>query len=214
MTSKKQIEANHRNALQSTGPKTTMGKNKSRQNAFKHGLTSKTIIAYNEDADELETLVASVLDELQPGSQMEHEVATRIATIMWRIRRVPGIEAGLLSIAGAESQMDSVRIVVSDVTSIDPVISETYESLSAETASARKEAEAEMERVFELAQARLAEGFRRDANHGDTLGRLSRYEGVLMRQLERSFELFHKLNMARMEQTVALNEAGDLNDFF
>jgi hypothetical protein len=41
MTSLKQIEANRRNALNSTGPKTEAGKQQSRRNALRHGLTAE-----------------------------------------------------------------------------------------------------------------------------------------------------------------------------
>jgi len=43
MTSFRQIEANRRNALKSTGPKTLNGKRSSRRNARRHGLTAETV---------------------------------------------------------------------------------------------------------------------------------------------------------------------------
>ena len=42
MMSYRQIEANRRNALLSTGPKTETGKKASRRNALRHGLTALT----------------------------------------------------------------------------------------------------------------------------------------------------------------------------
>lgn len=44
LTSVKQIEANRRNALHSTGPTTPEGKQASRLNALKHGLRAKNVI--------------------------------------------------------------------------------------------------------------------------------------------------------------------------
>jgi hypothetical protein len=51
MTSYRQIEANRRNALRSTGPKTQAGKQVSRCNAVRHGLTAETVIGALEDAE-------------------------------------------------------------------------------------------------------------------------------------------------------------------
>ena len=44
MTSFRQIEANRRNALRSTGPRTEEGKRSSRANAYRHGLTAETVV--------------------------------------------------------------------------------------------------------------------------------------------------------------------------
>ena len=52
MSSLKQIEANRRNALKSTGPTTLKGKERSRCNALRHGLTAETVIAALENAED------------------------------------------------------------------------------------------------------------------------------------------------------------------
>jgi hypothetical protein len=52
VTSIKQIEANRRNSLKSTGPKTEAGKQASRCNAVRHGLTAETVIGALEDAQD------------------------------------------------------------------------------------------------------------------------------------------------------------------
>lgn len=49
MTLFRQIDANRRNALKSTGPSTDCGKRRSRRNALRHGLTAETVIATLED---------------------------------------------------------------------------------------------------------------------------------------------------------------------
>jgi hypothetical protein len=45
MTSFRQIEANRRNAIKSTGLKTEAGKRRSRRNAVRHGLTAETALS-------------------------------------------------------------------------------------------------------------------------------------------------------------------------
>ena len=52
MTSFQQLEANRRNALRSTGPKTDDGKRRSRVNAVRHGLTAETVVGSLEDAED------------------------------------------------------------------------------------------------------------------------------------------------------------------
>jgi hypothetical protein len=54
MASSRQIEANRRNARNSTGPRSTSGKKRASQNAFRHGLTKR--IASAEFDREVETL--------------------------------------------------------------------------------------------------------------------------------------------------------------
>ena len=61
MTSFRQIEANRRNALRSTGPKTEDGKRRSRQNAVRHGLTSETVIVALEDIEDYQAFEAAVI---------------------------------------------------------------------------------------------------------------------------------------------------------
>ena len=56
MISIQRLEANRRNALRSTGPKTEEGKQRSRLNSVRHGLTAETVIGSLEDARGLQSL--------------------------------------------------------------------------------------------------------------------------------------------------------------
>jgi hypothetical protein len=56
MTTFRQIEANRRNARKSTGPVTEEGKQHSRCNAVRHGLTAETVIGALEDAEDYQSV--------------------------------------------------------------------------------------------------------------------------------------------------------------
>ena len=61
MTTVKQIEANRLNALRSTGPRTEDGKQRSRCNAIRHGLTAETVIVGLEDIEDYEAFEATII---------------------------------------------------------------------------------------------------------------------------------------------------------
>jgi hypothetical protein len=60
MTSFRQIEANRRNARKSTSSITQEGKQRSRCNAGRHGLTAETVIGGLEDAEDYNAFHAAV----------------------------------------------------------------------------------------------------------------------------------------------------------
>ena len=95
MSSLRQIEANRRNARLSTGPVTDEGKDKSRRNALRHGLTAETVIHALEDADDYAAFEMAVTADFDAQSAVERELVLRLASLLWRLRRVPAIEAGL-----------------------------------------------------------------------------------------------------------------------
>jgi hypothetical protein len=103
MTSLKQIEANHRNALKSTGPTTPEGKERSRRNNFRHGLTAETVIAALEDAEDYQPFEAAVIADYDAESAVERELVLRLASALWRLRRATGIETALFESVTADS---------------------------------------------------------------------------------------------------------------
>jgi hypothetical protein len=98
MTSHRQIEANRSNALLSTGPVTEQGKRRSRQNAFRHGLTAETIIDVLEDAEDYAAFEMAVTADYDAQSAVERELVLRLASLLWRLRRASAIESGLFRI--------------------------------------------------------------------------------------------------------------------
>jgi hypothetical protein len=98
MTSFKQIEANRRNAQKSTGPITDEGKQQSRRNAVRHGLTAETIIGALEDAEDYQAFEAAIIADYEAQSAVERELVLRLASLLWRLRRAITIETGLFEI--------------------------------------------------------------------------------------------------------------------
>lgn len=88
MTTRAQIEANRRNALASTGPRTSSGKERSRMNALKHGFTAHTTLLADEDPGEFAELHLRLWEALTPHGALEVELTERIIAQAWRLRRI------------------------------------------------------------------------------------------------------------------------------
>ena len=104
MSSLKQIEANRLNALKSTGPRTDEGKQRSRCNAVRHGLTAETVIADLEDRQDYEAFETAVTSCYDAESAVERELVLRLASVLWRLRRAIGIETALFELMGRQSR--------------------------------------------------------------------------------------------------------------
>jgi hypothetical protein len=98
MTSLRQIETNRRNARKSTGPVTEEGKERSRRNAVRHGLTAETVIGVLEDPQDYKAFEAAIIADYDAQSAVERELVLRLASLLWRLRRATTMEAGLLEI--------------------------------------------------------------------------------------------------------------------
>ena len=98
MTSFRQIEANRRNAYKSTGPITEEGKQRSRCNAVRHGLTAETVIGALEDAEDYKAFEAAIIADYDAQSAVERELVLRLASLLWRLRRATTMENGLFEI--------------------------------------------------------------------------------------------------------------------
>src|SRR5215203_6150405 len=88
MASARQIEANHRNARKSTGPKTRAGRQRTRTNAYRHGLAA----VFNREAlAEIEQLARQLAEEavdpiiLQHARNAAHAVFTLTRIKLLRI---------------------------------------------------------------------------------------------------------------------------------
>ena len=99
MSSFRQIAANRHNALKSTGPITAEGKERSRGNAIRHGLTAETVIATLEDQEDYQAFEAAVIADYDAETTVERELVLRLASALWRLRRATGMETALFELA-------------------------------------------------------------------------------------------------------------------
>jgi|SRR3954470_3028322 hypothetical protein len=82
MTSFKQIDANRRNARQSTCPNTQEGKLRSRR-SVRHGLTAETVIGALEHGEDYKAFEAIVMADYDAQSALERELVLRVEPPPW-----------------------------------------------------------------------------------------------------------------------------------
>jgi len=92
-----QLEANRRNSLKSTGPKTQSGKLHSSRNSWKHGILSAQVPVIDgrgrENAQQFGALLAKLQKDLEPCGTLEDLLVQQIAIAYWRLARVHRCEA-------------------------------------------------------------------------------------------------------------------------
>ncbi len=92
MTTQKQIEANQRNSLKSTGPVTVTGRAIVAQNAAKHGLLSAKVPIDEEEREGFLIFAAELHQLFMPANALECILVDRIISNAWRLRRIIHIE--------------------------------------------------------------------------------------------------------------------------
>jgi len=97
MTSQARIEANRRNAMKSTGPKTAEGKARSRLNALTHGLRAEDFVLPTESAAEFRDHLDAWAADWRPPTMARAHLVERAAVASWRLRRCVRVESARLS---------------------------------------------------------------------------------------------------------------------
>ena len=107
--SEAQIRANRANSALSTGPKTPLGKETSRANALKHGLTGAGVALTNEDAAEVERMYSAFEADFRPSDEMGRLLIRRMATCGVRMERAVLQETAALSerVLAAEAEAEA-----------------------------------------------------------------------------------------------------------
>ena len=98
--SEKQIIANRQNALKSTGPSTSAGKQLAARNSLKHGLLAEEVVIDQgegaEDKQQFNALLTDLVTQFSPAGPLEEILIEKIAACYWRMRRANRYEVGIL----------------------------------------------------------------------------------------------------------------------
>ncbi len=92
MSTPSRAEINLANSQHSTGPKSAPGKQRSSQNALRHGLTSQAAVMPTEDPAAYQLHLKSCTDEYAPKGATESDLVRSLADISWRLNRVAALE--------------------------------------------------------------------------------------------------------------------------
>lgn len=96
-TSEARIEANRKNSARSTGPKTEAGKERSRQNSLKHGMTGQGIVLPEADAAEVARRAAAFVEEMGVIGDVGQAVARLAALNSVRAERAADQQTAALT---------------------------------------------------------------------------------------------------------------------
>ena len=96
-------ETNRANAQHSTGPATAAGKETSRYNATRHGLTSHVACMTWEDRDAFNQFCAAIVADHRPETHAEFQLANAIAEDNWRLNRARAIEHNIFALGHSAS---------------------------------------------------------------------------------------------------------------
>jgi len=115
MTNGNKVKSNRENAENSTGPRTKAGKARSSQNARKHGLYATQVVTPGEDPELFEAFREDLHANLKPVGPLEEQLVELITARLWRLRRVPEIEAALIVLSQISVARDRAQQKVSDL---------------------------------------------------------------------------------------------------
>jgi hypothetical protein len=213
MTSSKQIEANRRNALKSTGPKTEVGKQASRCNAVRHGLAAETVIGALEDAEDYKAFEAGITADYDAQSAVERELVLRLASLLWRLRRATTIEAALFEIQAEHlSDFRKARQISPATREIVYALFNTNSDHQAgspglENLIGTNQAPGASIQSHVVADVELARCFLRLCNLPNyALDRLSRYEAILWRQAAQILYALDNLDRRKPQERMRRQE--------
>jgi hypothetical protein len=212
MTSQKKIEANRRNALESTGPRTPEEKDAVHLNATRHGLLSKNVLLPGEDADSLRELEANLRAELRPVGELENLLVDRITAAYWRLRRLGRVETGIFAWQHHEelaerAEREAREYEKAEDAFFGPEITVTDHEKHEEAMSRARG----IRSTQEDETATMGRTFARDADGANAFSKLCRYETAIERQLYKGMHELERRQAARQGGAVTAPHVVDVD---
>ena len=204
MTTQKQIEANRRNATKSTGPTTPEGKALSSRNALKHGILAQQVVIHGEDMNDFCDLEQRLIAEYRPEGVLERELVDQMVAILWRLRRLRKVEAGIFAV-------ESDKPPLADIVELRLEFEECNSTEEEEDPEPPDETELSQLAEYDKVQRSLGLAFIRDGHGANAFSKLSRYEASSERSFYRALHELQRVQSARKGAEVPAPAVVDLN---
>jgi len=179
MASDAQIRANRANAQKSPGPKTPEGKANSRFNATSHNITGTVSLRSGPEKAAFDAYFERLIPDFHATTDLEHELASRVIDVMFRLARISILEGNILCVETSEAAINEA-----------PAAADTN-SAAADTNNAA----AGIDQA--IAQAKT---FIRESR---TISNLSLYEQRLSRTLRNDLATLNQLRSQRLPKGLA-----------
>jgi hypothetical protein len=191
---------NRANSQHSTGPRTDSGKQRSSQNALRHGLTAASAVLPSEDQATFDAHRRGFFDEYQPATPTETQLVQELADTSWRLNRIPLLEADLLTRAAhPPTDQAAIDFDIVDAHRAIASLSLHYQRLS-------RQFQKSLDMLRDL-QADRIERQRRDLKDAAALLELHKHKGIPWEPTDHGF-VFLKSDVERFAQRATrLNEA-------
>jgi hypothetical protein len=106
MSTAAQIEANRQNAQSSTGPTSEAGKQRSSQNAVKHGFTGLSLVITPAEHEAYTAHVKAYRAQYKPASHQCEQLVQQLADLDWSLHKINVQEMNTMSLMNAIHDQD------------------------------------------------------------------------------------------------------------
>src|SRR5580704_2751804 len=89
--------------IESTGPRTPEGKERSSHNALRHGLTGRIVVLPSEDINIYHAFCKELMADLAPETPVERQYAQTFCDTQWRLNRARSLEDSMFALGHFEA---------------------------------------------------------------------------------------------------------------